>query len=85
MPMKSFHTVVALGIAGLLLAACSSGGPVTEPEVKTTGAAQPATPVQTPERVAHDAVAKHKLEMEGRVAESLHQRAAPAAMGGGAL
>jgi Ca-activated chloride channel family protein len=81
MPMKSFHTLVALAIAGLLLAACSSGGPVTEPEVRTTGTATPAAPAPTSEQDARDAVAKHKLEDRRRLAESLPGRSAPIAMG----
>jgi len=83
MNMNSRVRLAALGMLALLLAACSTGSPDVvspiEPEVKTTDTARPVTPPAKPDRTERDAIAKHKLEAHGRIADSLHHPAVPAA------
>ncbi len=84
MPTKSPRTLAALGIAGLLLAACSSGGPSTkpadQPEIRTTVPAQPVGPALAVEPDTRDALVKRKMETRDRMVESLP--AHPATVGG---
>jgi len=83
MNMNCHTRLAVLGLLGLLLGACSTGSPEVAPrvetETKTTGAAKPVAP--SPERTAHDALTKHKLEMDGRLGETLRHRSMPATVG----
>lgn len=84
MHTKLPRTLSALGIAGLLLAACSSGGPSTKPaetEIKTTVPAKSVGPQHAAEQDARDVLVKRKMETQDRLVESLPAGSAPATLG----